>query len=426
LSIKINASVVKYVLIPVPLEQFVGRGQMNYDVVVVGGGPAGSTVARYAAAANAKVIILDRRQSIGVPVLCAEGISKNIDQYNLVQGKKWMAASMDGARIFSPDDTVVHFAAELAGAETGYVLHREIFDKELAKSAVKYGAKIQLNTNVIGLLKKNGKIVGVKATHFDDEFEIKADIIVGADGVESKVGKWAGLKTTLKPHDLETCVQYTLSNIDVEEGYCNFYLGKKRAPGGYIWVFPKGKDIANIGIGVLASLNKPGMPLKLLDKFINNRPELKKGEPLRFIAGAVPVAKPIESIRDNVVLVGDAARQVDPITGGGIMASIEAGKIAGETIGKAVQNQQFDKKTLSIYEKKLKATLYKKLIRNYTVKEILLSIDDKTLNKLADSLKDYKFDELSTFSLLKVLLSKHPSLLIKLKPLMKISKQREM
>jgi digeranylgeranylglycerophospholipid reductase len=397
---------------------------MNYDVVVVGGGPAGSTVARYAAAANAKVIILDRRQSIGVPVLCAEGVSKNIDQYNLVQGKKWMAASMDGARIFSPDDTVVHFAAELAGAETGYVLHREIFDKELAKSAVRYGAKIQLNTNVIGLLKKNGKIIGVKATHFDDEFEIKADIIVGADGVESKVGKWAGLETTLKPHDLETCVQYTLSNIDVEEGYCNFYLGKKRAPGGYVWVFPKGKDIANVGIGVLASLNKPGMPLKLLDKFIENHPELKKGEPLRFIAGAVPVAKPIESVQDNVVLVGDAARQVDPITGGGIMASIEAGKIAGETIGKAVQNQQFDKKTLSTYEKKLETTLYKKLIRNYTVKEILLSIDDKTLNKLADSLKEYKFDELSTFSLLKVLLSKHPSLLIKLKPLMKMSKKR--
>ena len=399
---------------------------MNYDVVVVGGGPAGSTVARYAAAANAKVIILDRRQSIGVPVLCAEGVSKNIDQYNLVEGKKWMAASMDGARIYSPDDTVVHFAAELAGAETGYVLHREIFDKELAKSAVRYGAKIQLNTNVIGLLKKNGKIIGVKATHFDDEFEIKADIIVGADGVESKVGKWAGLVTTLKPHDLETCIQYTLSNIDVEEGYCNFYLGKKRAPGGYVWVFPKGKDIANVGIGLLASLNKPGMPLKLLDNFIENRPELKKGEPLRFIAGAVPVAKPIESVQDNVVLVGDAARQVDPITGGGIMASIEAGKIAGETIGKAVQNQQFDKKTLSTYEKKLESTLYKKLIRNYTVKEILLSFDDKTLNKLADSLKECKFDELSTFSLLKVLLSKHPSLLIKLKPLMKMSKKKEM
>ncbi len=395
---------------------------MNYDVAVVGGGPAGSTTARYAAESGAKVIILDRRPAIGIPVLCAEGVSKDIDKYNLVTGKNWMAASMDGARIFSPDGTVVKFAAEIAGAETGYVLNREIFDKELAKSAVKQGAEIQLNTNVIGLLTKNGKINGVRTKHFDDESEIKADIVVGADGVESKIGKWAGINTTLKPHDLETCVQYTLSNIDVEEGYCNFYLGKKIAPGGYVWVFPKGKDIANVGIGILASLSKPGMPLQLLDKFIDSHPELKKGEPLRFLAGAVPVAEPIKSVMDNLILVGDAARQVDPITGGGIMASIEAGNIAGEIIGEAVKKQRFDKEMLLPYEEKLEITLYRKLKRNYKVKEILLGMDDKTLNMLADSLKDYKFDELSTLSLIRVLVSKHPSLLIKLKPLMKISK----
>ena len=395
---------------------------MKYDVAVVGGGPAGSTTARFAAEAGAKVVILDRRPAIGIPVLCAEGVSKDIDKYNLVKGKSWMAASMDGARIFSPDGTVVKFAAEIAGAETGYVLNREIFDKELAKSAVKQGAKIQLNTNVIGLLKKNEKINGVRAKHFDDEVEITADIVVGADGVESKVGKWAGMNTTLKPHDLETCVQYTLSNVDVEEGYCNFYLGKKIAPGGYVWVFPKGKDIANVGIGILASLSKPGLPLQLLDKFIETHPELKKGEPLRFLAGAVPVAEPIKSVRDNLLLVGDAARQVDPITGGGIMASIEAGKIAGDIIGESVKNQKFDKEMLIPYEEELEKTLYKKLKRNYKVKEILLGMDDKTLNMLADSLKDYKFDELSTLSLIKVLVSKHPSLLIKLKPLMKISK----
>jgi len=164
------------------------------------------------------------------------------------------------------------------------------------------------------------------------------------------------------------------------------------------------------------------MPLKLLDKFIDSHPELKKGEPLRFLAGAVPVAEPIESVRDNLLLVGDAARQVDPITGGGLMASIEAGEIAGETIGKAVGEQRFDKKMLSPYEEKLENTVYKKLKRNYVVKEIILGMEDKTLNMLADSLKDYKFDELSTLSLVKALVLKHPSLLIKLKPLMKLSK----
>ncbi|MBU1940500.1 MAG: NAD(P)/FAD-dependent oxidoreductase [Candidatus Thermoplasmatota archaeon] len=395
---------------------------MKYDVVVVGSGPAGSVTARYAAASGAKVLIIERRPEVGVPVLCAEGISKNVDNYNLLSGTKWMAASMDGARIFSPDRTIVKLAAELAGAETGYVLNREFFDKELVQGALKKGASIMLNTTAIDLLKNKDTIIGIKALQFDEHLDIEADIIVAADGVESKVGRWAGINTTLKPHDLETCTQYTLSNIVVEEGYCDFYLGKKIAPGGYIWVFPKGKDTANVGIGVLASESTPQLPLKLLNTFIKNHPDLKKGEPLRFLAGAVPVAEPIPATYDHLLLVGDAARQVDPITGGGLMASIEAGKSAGETIGHAIELQQFDQKTLLPYEEQLQDTLYRKLKRNYVVKEILQNFDDKTLNMLADSLKNYKFDELSTFSLVKALVAKHPSLLIKLKPLMRLSK----
>ncbi|UCD13252.1 MAG: NAD(P)/FAD-dependent oxidoreductase [Thermoplasmatales archaeon] len=395
---------------------------MKYDVVVVGSGPAGSVTARFAAESGAKVLMVERRQEVGAPVLCGEGISKKVDEFKVLEGKRWIANNMDGARIFSPDGTMVKLSADMAGSETGYVLYRDIFDQELARGAIRAGVDLMLNTCAVDILKENGKINGIKAKQFDEEFDVEADIVVGADGVESKVGRWGGMKTTLKPYDLETCVQYTLSNVELDSAYCDFYLGKKIAPGGYVWVFPKGKDVANVGIGILASLSKPGLSLQLLDKFIDARPELKKGEPLRFLAGAVPVAEPIEAIRDNLLLVGDAARQVDPITGGGLMASIEAGMLAGETIGNAVDEQRFDEEMLSPYEEKLENTLYKKLKRNYAVKEILINMEDKTLNMLADSLKDYKFDELSTLSLLKALVSKHPSLLIKLKPLIKLSK----
>jgi len=395
---------------------------MKYDVVVVGGGPAGSITAKFAADSGAKVLIVERRREVGSPVLCAEGISRRIDKYNIIKKGNWIASNMDGARIFSPNRTIVKLAADIAGSETGYVLNRELFDKELAKSAIKSGAKIMLNTCAIDLIKEKQQIKGVKVRHFEDEIAIEADIVVGADGVESKVGRWAGLQTTLKPFDLETCAQYTLSNIELESSYCDFYLGKKIAPGGYVWVFPKGKDIANVGIGILASLSKPGLALKLLDKFIKSDPKLKDGEPIRFLAGAVPVAEPIKAVKDNIVLVGDAARQVDPITGGGLMASVEAGKAAGETIGEAVKQQKYDAEFLKSYEEIIEKTLYKKLKRNYVVKEILLDMQDKTLNMLADSLKDYNFDELSTLSLLKALVAKHPSLLIKLKPLLKLSR----
>jgi len=395
---------------------------MNYDAVIVGSGPAGSVTARFAAEAGVKVLIIERRTEVGVPVLCGEGVSQKVDNFNVLEGKRWIATKMKGARIISPNGATITLSAEYAGNETGYVVYRDIFDQELARGAVQKGAEIMLNTCAINLLKKNGKIKGITAQHFDETLEIEADVVVGADGVESRVGKWAGIQTTLKPYDLETCVQYTLTNIDWDSPYCDFFLGKHVAPGGYVWVFPKGKDVANVGIGVLASLSEAGKAKQYLDKFIAARPELKKGEPLRVITGADPVAEPIQSVKDNLLLVGDAARQVDPITGGGLMHAIEAGKYAGQTIANAVVKQCFDMQTLSEYEIQWKNAFGKKLHRNYVAKEIILDMEDKTLDMLADSLKDYKFEEFSTLSIIKALVTKHPSLLVKLTPLMKLAR----
>jgi digeranylgeranylglycerophospholipid reductase len=395
---------------------------MQYDAVVVGSGPAGSVTARFAAQAGAKVLIIERRAEVGVPVLCGEGISQKVDNFKVLEGKRWIATKMQGARIFSPNGTTITLSAEYAGNETGYVVYRDIFDQELARGAVKKGANLMLNTNAVGLLKNNGKIKGLIAQQLGETLEIEADVVVGADGVESRVGRWAGMKTTLKPYDLETCVQYTLTNIDWDSPYCDFFLGKQVAPGGYVWVFPKGKDVANVGIGILASLSEAGKAKQYLDTFIAAHRELKKGQPVRIITGADPVAEPIQSVTDNLLLVGDAARQVDPITGGGLIHAIEAGKYAGETIGKAVEKQRFDTEILSEYETRWKNAFGKKLHRNYVAKEIMLDMEDKTLDMLADSLKDYKFEEFSTLSIIKALVTKHPSLLVKLSPLMKLAR----
>jgi len=396
---------------------------MKYDAVIVGAGPAGSVTARFAAEAGAKILLIDRRPEIGIPVLCGEGISQRIDNWNMLEGSDWIATKMDGAKIYAPDDTMVTLSKEMAGNETGYVVYRDRFDKELARQAGKAGADILLKTEAVDILRKKDNINGVKVVQFGEEIDIEADIVVACDGVESKVGKWAGINTSLKPEDLETCFQYTLENVNWPDNYCEFYLGKKRAPGGYVWVFPKGNNEFNVGIGILASLSSPSKPKALLDQFIAHHPGLKSGSPVRMLTGAVSVAKPVETVRDNLLLVGDAARHADSITGGGLTTSLEGGKIAGEVIGNAVEQQQFDKEFLAAYEKQWKKAFGQKLLRNYVVKEIMLDMDDKTLNMLADSLKDYKFEEFSTLSLVKALVLKHPTLLMKLKPLMKLSEK---
>jgi len=396
---------------------------MKYDVVIVGSGPAGSVTARFVAEGGAKVLVLERRAEVGVPVLCGEGISRKIADWDMLEGKRWIAGKMDGARIYSPDKTCVTLSADQAGNETGYVIYRDIFDQELARRAIKAGAEYMLNTKATELIKEGDKITGVKAQHFDEELEIECDIVVAADGVDSKVAQWAGIKTRLDPKDLETCCQYTLTDIDVKDAYCEFYLGKEIAPGGYIWVFPKGKRIANVGIGILASLSESGMAKKLLDNFIEKDPRLSRGKSLRFLAGAAPVSNPAEeTVADSIVLVGDAARHVDPITGGGLTHCLEGGKIAGEVIAKAVKAKDFSAEFLSEYEKGWKEAFGPKIKRNYLVKEMMLDMDDKTLDKLAHALEKVKFDEISTHGLVREV-AKHLPISTKLNALIKHRKE---
>ena len=132
--------------------------------------------------------------------------------------------------------------------------------------------------------------------------------------LKSKVGRWGGIDTSLKPGDIETGAQFLVSNIDPGE-YNKFYLGEKYAPGGYQWVFPKGENTANVGLGILGSKSGNIRAIYLLQRFLEiHMPQAKIVE---MVIGGVPVSGPIkQTVTDGLMLVGDAARQSDPLTGG--------------------------------------------------------------------------------------------------------------
>ena len=142
------------------------KHELEYDVVVVGAGPAGSTTARYAAMNDANVLMIEKRQEIGSPVRCGEGIGKALlEKIDLEPNKRWIANEVLGARVISPNGSVLTLTERMAGDETGYVIYRDVFDKELAKIAAKEGVDIMLKTSAISILKENGKVTGVKAKH---------------------------------------------------------------------------------------------------------------------------------------------------------------------------------------------------------------------------------------------------------------------
>jgi digeranylgeranylglycerophospholipid reductase len=384
----------------------------DYDVIVVGAGPGGSMAAKTAAKMGLDTLLIEKRQEIGTPVRCAEGVSKNELKDLIELDERWIAADIVGAKIYAPDGTELRMSEERAGSEVGYVLERKIFDRHLARLAAREGAEVIVKTRAFGLERSNG-VATLKLMHQGEIFEVSAPIIIGADGVESKVGQWAGINTSLKLNEIESCVQYLMADIDIEPEYCHFYLGNKVAPGGYVWIFPKGEREANVGIGVLASRARRTAK-EYLDEFVKRT--FPQGSIVEIVVGGVPVKGPIErAVSDNVMLVGDAARHTDPITGGGILNAMKAGIYAGEVAAIAIERKDYSSKTLALYDEKWKATIGKTIGRNLLIKEKFVKFSDNELNKLAHSIAKYEVEEMSVRGLMTRLILKNPKLLWDLK-----------
>lgn len=386
----------------------------RYDVVVVGAGPGGSTAAKVAAEHGLDVLLIEKNQEIGVPVRCAEGVSKRVENFVSLP-RECIATEAAGARIFSPDGTCVELSEKTARgklAEVGYVLERKLFDKYLARLAADSGVEVRVKTQAISILKDGSSVKGIVVRDVSDDAKIFADVVIAADGVESKIGRMAGLETRIKPADLEVCAQFYMTGIDVEEDFSEFYLGNKIAPGGYAWVFPKGERSANVGVGIEASRSRDGArALDYLKAFV--RRKFPEGRVLSHVYGAVPVSGPIKSVADGIILVGDAARQTDPLTGGGILNAMEAGKIAGEVVAEAFERKDFSESSLREYEERCKE-LNERLTRMYRARLLVSKFSDKELNRLARSLEGVRFEELNARELLRELIKRNPRLLMSL------------
>jgi digeranylgeranylglycerophospholipid reductase len=382
------------------------------DVVIVGAGPAGSMTAKWAALGGADVLMIEKRQEIGSPVRCAEGISKHwIEEVGITVDHKWVAREVRGAKIISPAGHTFLVDEKNAGNEVGWVVDRVFFDKALAADAARAGAEIMLKTSATSLIKEDGRVVGIRGQSYGEPMEVRAKCVVGADGYESQVGRWAGIDTSLKPEDIDTCYQYRLTGIDYDPDYCEFTLGSA-APGGYVWIFPKDEDTANVGIGVqLSKVKHPADPKMYLDKFIAKNPGLKKGQPLEAVAGAVSICAPLDSVTtENVMLVGDAARTIDPITGGGISISCIAGMYAGKALAKGVRTGDMSMTMMKEYETAWRDRLEDKQWRNWMAKEKLVTLSDEVLDKLVLTMSDVGVEKLSVQSLLAVIKQRHPEL----------------
>jgi len=391
----------------------------NYDLLVIGGGPGGALAARTAATAGYSVLLVEKRPAIGAPVRCAEGIGKEALAEFIKPDERWISADVTGAELVAPDGVSMKLSSEMAGSKVGYILDRKFFDRELVWQAAEAGADVMVKTRASAPIITDGAVKGAVVEYCGSRKKIHADLTIAADGVESKFARWCGIDTTVPVREIMTSAQYLMTDIDIDPHTTVFYLGNKVAPEGYLWIFPKGERTANVGIGISGKKSGPGNRAKdYLDRFVGAK--FPAGKTIECIVGGVSVCRPLDStVMDGLMVVGDAARVVDPMTGGGIYNAMFTGRLAAQVGARAVSDGACTKEALMPYDEGWRnSPMGKTIERNWHIKEKFITLSDAKLNALIHSAKTIDLKDFSTISLIKEIIRRNPLLLADLAGLM--------
>lgn len=297
------------------------------DILIVGAGPAGAAAAGAAAKKGADVLLVERRDTVGLPVQCAEFIPAMLKgQVNLKAN--YVAQKVVGMKTFRPGmETKITKAP-------GYIVHRDQFDQALVADATASGARVMTGTRVVS--KSDQGVVQLRSKS-NQVSQVQAKIIIGADGPHSTVGTWVDARN----ENLLPGAQVTMG-LNEALDHTEVYF-RPDIFAGYGWLFPKEKT-ANIGLGLKRMPGDIDSLRTILDRFVEDLKTMGKvnGEPLGYAAGWIPAEPVRKTVFGSVALVGDAAGHTHAITGAGIFAAVLGGKMAGKWAGRAVQENQLD------------------------------------------------------------------------------------
>lgn len=349
---------------------------VKYDVIIVGAGPAGLTAARVLSKGGLKVAIFEKDRHLGTKP-CGEAVSKQtLEDAMIAPSRDFIAQEIKCATIYAPNGKGISIKDEAAA---GYVMNKKLFLQRLAEKAVEEGVDFFINHAVVDL-RREGNIVIVKSSRE----EYKARLVIGADGFASTVSSKFGFESS-KIREVIPCLQYVMVNCNLDDPQTiEFYLGNEVAPLGYAYIFPKGNRTANVGIGVRG---RPTTPY--LNKFLkNNSTIFDKARVVGIEAAVVTISGLLdETVNDNVMLVGEAAGQVIPLTGGGIHSSIVGGKFAGETALEAIEEDDLSRNRLEQYSERFNEHWGKRIRDSLKALRVLEKLSDEDFNKLVDLLE---------------------------------------
>src|SRR5947199_9206369 len=358
----------------------------DVDILVVGAGPAGAVAAWQAklAAPELDVVLLERDPAVGAPVRCAEGVGDaGLREFANPDGADWVSRRITDVIFEAPDDTQV----VLANSGIGWILDRTRFDAYLAAQAAAAGAAVLVGAEATAMSRNGDERWHVRVTERGREDLYRARIVIGADGVETMVGRWAGLDTRVPARDMASCAQYVLQGIDINPDAIYLQFSTTIAPGGYAWIFPKAVGVANVGLGIVALKADGRNARQYLDDWVARR--FPGGIRTGFTVGGVIVHTTIKkTYTDGVMIAGDAAHMINPLSGGGITNAMKAGRLAGKTAAAAICAGDTSERRLAAYHHAWMELLGDDHLKYYRIKQALEGVDDASFNKLARSVNN--------------------------------------
>jgi len=368
--------------------------ELDFDVIVIGGGPAGSSAARMASENGCTVALIEKEKEIAETVRTS-GVTwiSDIKEFEIPDEcynpiKKFS--------FFSPKNSVT-IVDEIARAA---VLDVRKTYRFLANRAEKTGAQVFVSTNVTEILKDSaGKCVGVVAKSKEKQIQFNGKVIIDASGFASIVAKELGYVEQWKRFGVGAEFEVKTEKLE----YDNWWLmvGQEYSPAGYAWIFPTSKNTARIGVGI----GKPDSDVdptvrlnELIDKKMGPIKDLGQIEKIEFHYGLIPnEGLSRKTVYDNLILVGDSAGQANPLVLEGIRFAIRFGEVAGRVAANAIKNGDTSEKKLAVYENEWKKAILSKINSAMKVQNRWVGLTDNEWDKELSIINELTADEFLDF-----------------------------
>jgi geranylgeranyl reductase family protein len=357
-----------------------GSGPERVDVLVVGAGPAGSTVAGRLAQAGHRVLVVEEHARVGRPVQCAGLVSARVLELSGASGT--VVREVRGATVFGPSLRSVDFRAPEPRA---FVIDRAGLDVHLADRAAKAGAEFRTGTRFDARVGQEADGVRVRLRGPDgSDREVVARLVVGADGVTSAVARAFRLR---RPVEILPAFEAEYPTSPGDSDTVEVYLGRSIAPGLFGWWIPDGHGGARVGVAADADGTPARVYFERLLAALARRFGRPLANPTAFVASGIPIGRLPRYVGPRVLLVGDAAAQVKPLSGGGIFTGMRAAELAASVAHGALEQDDLGERRLGEYLRRFDAELGDEFRRALYLRRLFCRLTDRELDALVDVLR---------------------------------------